>query len=412
MKSVGALIKGTVLVALLGIGFVSQAASVARLYEAEVGMAGADEQARGDAELRALEAVLIKLTGTRNVDVLAALALHDGPLRDLIEQFQARGGDADEPRRLWVKFDERRLDGLLARSQIPVWGRTRPLTAVLLGIDDGQSKRMLAAGDNSGFAATLDGAASSRGIPMVLPLMDLRDARNLRPDALLTGSDAGVKEAADRYRGEAVVYGALAATASGWRLDWTLQIGDERRNRSKKGAPNALLELLANAVADELAARFMAPLAGTEVTTAPSSSTASPETAPVQAAGGAGVAPPATSTNQTGASQSGVSQSAFGQAPAAVARGSGTPPPPLENLGGNGVPVEVLGVRSVYDYGSVLDYLRTLDFVEHVHVRGVQGDTLSLSISARGGATLLRQTLDIGHTLRPVSGDGRAYQLR
>jgi hypothetical protein len=81
-------------------------------------------------------------------------------------------------------------------------------------------------------------------------------------------------------------------------------------------------------------------------------------------------------------------------------------------LSGDGFTVDILGVRSVYDYGKVLGYLRTLDFVEHVHVNGLHGDTLSLSVQARGGGSALRQTLDIGHTLRAIAGDARAYQLR
>ena len=411
MRNVRTLFKVAAWLWLTSFGCIANAATVAGLYETEVGMAGADEQARGDAELRALEAVLVKLTGTRNVNVLAALALHDGPLRDLIERFQARGGNGDEPRRLWVRFDERQLDRLLARSQIPLWGRTRPLTAVMLAIDDGQSKRMLAAGENSGFAATLNGAAASRGIPMVLPLMDLQDARQLRPDSLLAGDDAGTRTTADRYRGEALVYGALAAKASGWQLDWTLQVGEERRDRSKKGAPNALLELLANSVADALAARFMVPLTSSEVAPAPTASQ------PVNASGGEQARTSSgalvSSAQAQGRDALVPSAGVVGANAAVAAQGvDANPPPPLQSLSGDGVPVEVLGVRSAYDYGKVLSYLRTLDFVEHVHVSGVQGDTLSLSVRARGGASALRQTLDIGHTLRPVAGDARAYQLR
>ena len=403
MKSVLRLCKVAIWLGLMSFGCFGYAATVVGLYEAEVGMAGADEQARGDAELLALEAVLIKLTGSRNVDVSTALDLHDGPLRDLIEQFQARGGNGDEPRRLWARFDEGRLGSLLARSQILLWGRTRPLTAVMLAVNDGRSKRMLAAGESSGYAATLNRAASSRGIPMVLPLMDLQDARQLRPDSLLAGDDAGTRTTAARYRGEALVYGTLAATSSGWQLDWTLQIGDEKRNRSKKGAPNALLELLANSVADAIAARFMAPLSITEVSPVPAS---------IQRANVSG----GVTTNASGdvsptAAQ--IERPAFAAAATnAPIRGSGSAPAPLQGLGGDGVLVEILGVRSVYDYGKVLDYLRALDFVEQVHVNGVQGDTLSLSVRARGGAIALRQTLDIGHTLRAVPGDARAFQLR
>ena len=78
----------------------------------------------------------------------------------------------------------------------------------------------------------------------------------------------------------------------------------------------------------------------------------------------------------------------------------------------DGVPIDVRGVRSVNDYGRVLNYLISLDFVDHVHVSGIHGDTLLFAVRARGGASLLRQTLDIGHTLRAVSGDGRVYQFR
>lgn len=391
MRSVRRLFKVAIWLGLMSFGCAAMGATVAGLYETEVGIADANEQARGDAELRALRAVLIKLTGTRNVDVLAALALHDGPLRDLIEQSQVRGNNDDERRRLWARFDEPRLNSLLARSRIPLWGRTRPLTAVMLAIDDGQSKRLLAAGENSGFAAILNGAAAARGIPMVLPLMDLQDARQLRPDSLVAGDDAGTRTTADRYRGEALVYGALAATAAGWQLEWTLQVGDERRNRSNKGTPNVLLQWLVNSIADALATRFMVALSSAEVTPATTS------TSPAMGASGAALSSASTVGGATTKLAQGVVDDAR---------------PALHSLSGDGFTVDILGVRSVYDYGKVLGYLRTLDFVEHVHVNGLHGDTLSLSVQARGGGSALRQTLDIGHTLRAIAGDARAYQLR
>ena len=180
-------------------------------YEGEVLVADTSMSCT-DAERGALQAVLVKLTGRKNVLVGDVLRDPQTPPAAFIQQFQYRGGsraDGTDPLRFWAKFDSAAIDALLAESGVAVWPRTRPLTAVVLGLDEGGARRVLPADDVSSLIASIKASADARGLPIVLPLMDLRDRVAVGPQDLWGGFEDRIAAAADRYGAEAILYGTV-----------------------------------------------------------------------------------------------------------------------------------------------------------------------------------------------------------
>lgn len=64
-----------------------------------------------------------------------------------------------------------------------------------------------------------------------------------------------------------------------------------------------------------------------------------------------------------------------------------------------GVAVNVAGIRSLGDYARTLKYLGSLDQVSRVDVTGVNSDSVSFRLDARGGREGVRQVIALGRTL-------------
>ena len=71
-----------------------------------------------------------------------------------------------------------------------------------------------------------------------------------------------------------------------------------------------------------------------------------------------------------------------------------------------GTELVVEGVRTLHDYARALNYLRSLDLVTELEVRGVQADRVAFGISARGGDQALQQVIALGRVLEPVAQPG------
>ena len=216
---------------LLGLILVSTSAHAARLtdlFQAEVNANGRDSVSRDAALELALRDVLVRVTGSTNsVHEPAALALLKQPGR-FVEQFRFLDAPAQSPGtvqqlRFWVQFDGVALAREIRRAGLPYWGRERPDVLVWLAVDD-RGQRYLVGENATAASAALVQAASRRGLPLTLPLMDLQDQRALQFTDVWGGFIGSVEAASQRYRPQIILLGKLerARGSSGWRTDWTL----------------------------------------------------------------------------------------------------------------------------------------------------------------------------------------------
>lgn len=216
---------------LLGLILVSTSAHAARLtdlFQTEVDANGRDSVSRDAALELALRDVLVRVTGSTDaVNEPAALALLKQPGR-FVEQFRfvdvpAQSPGAAQQLRFWVQFDGVALAREIRRAGLPYWGRERPDVLVWLAVDD-RGQRYLVDENATVASAALVQAASRRGLPLNLPLMDLQDQRALQFTDVWGGFIGSVEAASDRYRPQVILLGKLERSrgSSGWRTDWTL----------------------------------------------------------------------------------------------------------------------------------------------------------------------------------------------
>ena len=226
------------------------------LYEARVPVSDQSVAARKTALQQAFSAVLVRITGARQVDgPLAAILPNAGqyvqqyhyesapPDAAAVAQAAAPAGStltAQAPSLvLWARFDASVLGQAIRAAHMPLWGDERPRTLVWLSLQEGTSAHLLAAGDASPLLQGLITAAQQRGIQIVFPQMDGPDRNAVgAPDVANFNTDR-LRQASVRYRTDAVLVGSVTPFGTGqyaarWQLltatgldSWQTPPGDE-----------------------------------------------------------------------------------------------------------------------------------------------------------------------------------------
>jgi hypothetical protein len=159
---------------------------------------------------------------------------------------------------LWAAFDRGAVNEVLAGAGLPIWGGERPSVLMLLALDRGGGERyVLAAEDDvpdprkTALRTEVEQQAERRGLPLVLPLMDVQDRSVLGFTEVWGGFDEVLVEAAARYDADTVLLGRYRYDEPD-RMRWTLlEAGEAERWIGR-------LEDGIDGTANRLAARYAA----------------------------------------------------------------------------------------------------------------------------------------------------------
>ena len=186
------------------------AVTVPDLYEIAVPVTASRDAAFAEA----LKAVVVRVSGRRDAAVRLGSAMNDP--RQYVQRF---GQTADNF--LQVGFDSVSIDRLLGQAGLPVWGRERPATLVLLDVQTaGGSSYWVGTVANAAERDVVAKAAKQRGLPLVWPDLSPQERDQL---AASGGSPAALLQTAARYGANAVLLGrARSDGAGGMSVRWTL----------------------------------------------------------------------------------------------------------------------------------------------------------------------------------------------
>lgn len=203
MAAFRSLLLGLAAVPVLLYSGVAPAVTVSDLYET----AQPVETTRDAAFVEALRTVLVRVSGHRDAAARVGSALGDP--RKYVQRFGFTKEGVLE-----VGFDSVSVDRLLTESGLPIWGRERPSTLVILGIEDaGGSTRWVSSDSPSAEREIVTRVARQRGLPLRWATMDSQDqasAHTEDPGALL--------QTAARYGANAVLLGRGRDGMITWRL--------------------------------------------------------------------------------------------------------------------------------------------------------------------------------------------------
>lgn len=240
-----------------------RAEPVDELYTVETLVASQSAGERGEAARRALEELLVRISG--NTEAPDSRELRDALSRagDFIYEFNyaatdrviERDGREQPATRLVLRFAPTEVERLLRSAGLAFWPASRPDTLVWLVSRTGDGTARV---EDTEVLRALVERARYRGLPLIQPLDDLEDRLALPADKLWELDEKVIQKASQRYNASAVLVGRFSETSDGrWRSDWQLL--------HEQGSPTfyvdadsrqALMRRAVDRVADHFAERY------------------------------------------------------------------------------------------------------------------------------------------------------------
>lgn len=226
------------------------AASPEALYQVRESLAGQSPEQRSEALQRALDTLVLRLTG----DPQALLNPQVQALRADPQQLARQFGYADD--HVLVEFDPLTSESRLREAGLALWGVSRPALLVWWlnqGVDGSQL-----VGDAQDGASLLQQAAQHRGLPIRLPLADLSEQLLISDELLQGDAEAVLQEPAVRYEADMQLLVLARQHGSAWQADWLLLLGDgEERGQLEASDQASLADALLLTLSQRLAPRFV-----------------------------------------------------------------------------------------------------------------------------------------------------------
>ncbi len=211
------------------------AVEVQGLYEAEVPVSGQQPTERERALRTALLQVLVKVSGgravTQNPGVTKALktpSQYVQQYRYRIVQRDTATSSAQERGSsvLWAQFDREAVNRLLQRHGLPIWGKARPAILIWLAVERDGRRVLVGSDDPSTIPSVLEGRAAARGLPLVIPLLDLQDQAGLRVSDVWGEFTDSIVSTSARYQSDVILVARAYELLPGlWEARWRLMLG-------------------------------------------------------------------------------------------------------------------------------------------------------------------------------------------
>ena len=199
-------------------------AGALELYQASAPLDATGEAARDDAVSAAFGRVLAQVAGRQAVAALAQQPAGRKAAQSALLGFRASSG-ADGAPQIEARFDPAAVRAFLANQHIAALPDRRP-TLLLWLLLDGSPPAWLGAAEPPQLAAAVVQSASARGLPLLLPMLDLDERAKLPPalDPADPASLAALTTAAARYRPDGVLFGRLRGGGDRWQADLRLSL--------------------------------------------------------------------------------------------------------------------------------------------------------------------------------------------
>jgi len=212
---------------LLSVVTTLQAVEIEGLYRVELPVESQSQNERQRVSAVGLEQVVQRISGDRlafnEPAVQAALKTPQRYLRQFSYFLGASGQQY-----LRLQFDESLINRLLRQAKQPIWGSNRPSLMTWVAVEGAGERHLINSDEASLWQRAVKQAGQDSGVPILLPLMDLEDERNISVMDVWGLFRDKLEQASQRYHSEAVLGGRLyQSTPSQWAGRWLLIFNGE-----------------------------------------------------------------------------------------------------------------------------------------------------------------------------------------
>jgi uncharacterized protein len=226
---------------------------VSGLYQVREVVASQQPEERDAALNRALETLVLRLTGDPQALQSPGLAALRNDPQQIISRY---GYETSGQLRLLVEFDPLSSERTLRQAGLALWGSNRPAILAWWLNDSTEGSALVA--DAQPAAALLRNAAERSGLPLRLPLGDLDEQLLANAENLSAAQPEALLPASARYNADALLAVQAREADGQWQAQWQLWLGTKREQGSAQGADQqALADAVLQAVNMRLAPRFV-----------------------------------------------------------------------------------------------------------------------------------------------------------
>ncbi len=196
--------------------------AITPLYEATLSCQSQAEAERQTLFKQGLIQVLEKLSGEKGFERDEKVIRATARITDYVEQYAYQGNE------LTVRFSADLINRLLNQSgHAAVWGQRRPKVILWLAVEQNQDRHLVGAETDPNLQAQLEKWAAEKGLPLVLPLMDLEDVSNVSVTDVWGQFPSTIQEASKRYEAQVVLVAKLSQNLTAqdgkvWVASWQL----------------------------------------------------------------------------------------------------------------------------------------------------------------------------------------------
>jgi len=196
--------------------FFVTAVEVKDLYQASVAIQTQNSSDRSSALKKVLAVVMLKVGGEKSVlnnpEIKKALVnyhlyLNKYRYQQKTQQLNSGQDIKTQEKQLFLlaSFNEHKVNLLFQKAKLPLWGSLRPQVILWLVEEQGFKRSIISESTDSNTSQQIKDFSEQRGLPIVMPLMDLTDSNQITITDIWGGFEESIKEASTRYLAEAIV---------------------------------------------------------------------------------------------------------------------------------------------------------------------------------------------------------------
>ncbi|MDP7591897.1 MAG: DUF2066 domain-containing protein [Litorilituus sp.] len=198
--------------------FPAQAVEVNDIYKASVAVNSQTSRDRAIALKKALAAVMLKVGGEKSVlendAIKKSLKKHQLYLNQYRYQYKVIRSEGNSQANLQpnhkqlfliASFNEEKINQLFQQANLPLWGSLRPQVLLWLIDENGLTRTIISNSTDSALPYLVNDFSAQRGLPIMMPLMDLTDASQINMSDFWGRFEGPIREASARYFAQAIV---------------------------------------------------------------------------------------------------------------------------------------------------------------------------------------------------------------
>lgn len=235
------------------------AVRVTTIYQAEIPVASQLATTRNQLLPQALGQVLVKVTGNTKILDNPTLSSHLKEASTLVQEYGYKASnDSIKPYLLTIQFDPEGINKLLNAAALPTWGANRPL--ILAWVDyevPNHSAEIIDSSSSNDIQKILRQRADQRGLPIILPVMDVTDLNQVAVNDIVSMTTAKLQSAAKRYSSDAILMLRMMRVTDGFTAQAKLVLDTNEWSWNISGKTLAeVLNTLVDNMTDTLSSRY------------------------------------------------------------------------------------------------------------------------------------------------------------